>query len=154
MKSIPDLLHEHPFFTDLPTSTLDLLAGCSINVHYSPDEMIGTAGQSADRFFVLRTGRVAIEIDTPRAGPVVIETLGPGEVLGVSWMLPPFRWTFDSRAIDATSAVSIDAACLRGKCDDDPALGYELFTRFAGLVRDRLQSTRLQLLDVYGSHAS
>ncbi len=152
MKSIPDLLDEHPFFADLDAATRELIAGCGINVHVGSDEMILTANEAADRFYVVRRGKVAVEIDSPH-GSIVLETLGAGDILGVSWMLPPYRWTFDARAIDDTSAISIDAACLRAKCDDDPALGYELFKRFAGLVHNRLQATRLQLLDVYGSDA-
>ncbi len=154
MKSISDLLHEHSFFSGLDEPTLELISGCATNVHFRPDQTILRANDPADLFYVLRKGRVAVEVDTPRSGPIVVETLGSGEILGVSWLLPPHRWTFDARAIDDTSAISIDAACLRGKCDDDPALGYALFTRFAGLIHNRLQAARLQILDVYGSHVS
>ena len=154
MKSISDLLHEHALFAGLDEPTLELIAGCGTNVHFRPDQPILRANDPADVFYVLRNGRVAVEVDTPRGGPIMVETLGAGEVLGVSWLLPPHRWTFDARAIDDSSAISIDAACLRGKCDDDPALGYALFTRFAGLIHSRLQAARLQLLDVYGSHVS
>ncbi len=154
MKSIHDLLHEHPFFEGLDPEMVDLISGCGINTRFGPDQVLFAANDPADRFYVIRRGKVALEIDTPRAGPLVIETLGPGEVLGVSWMLPPYRSTFGARAIDDTSAVSIDAKCLRDKCDADADLGYQLFKRFAGLVRDRLQATRVQLLDVYGSNVS
>jgi CRP-like cAMP-binding protein len=151
VKSIPELLHEHAFFDGLPEATLELIAGCAVNVHFAPEEMILATGGDADRFWVLRSGKVALEVAAPGPGPIVIETIGPGEILGVSWMLPPHRWSFDARAMDHTSAVSVDAACLRGKCDADPVLGYELFKRFAALVYTRLQATRLQLLDVYGN---
>ena len=154
MKTISDLLHDHAFFAGLDEPTLELISGCGVNVRFGTDDHILSVNNAADRFYVLRSGKVAVEIDQPRSGPIIVETLGPGEILGVSWMLPPHRWTFDARAIEDTSAVAIDATCLRGKCDDDPALGYELFKRFAGLVHDRLQATRLQLLDVYGSDAS
>ncbi len=79
----------------------------------------------------------------------MIETIGPGQILGVSWLLPPYTWTFDARAVEPTSAISIDGACLRGKCEDDPVLGYEFFKRFAGLFHERLHAARLQLLDLY-----
>lgn len=154
MKSIPDLLSEHPFFHDLPRETLELIAGCGQNVHFGPDTPIIVEDQAADVFYVLRTGKVAIEVNTPRRGSLVIETIGPGELLGVSWLVPPYRWTFDARAVESTGAIALDAACLRGKCDDDPALGYEMFKRFAVLVRDRLQATRLRLVDLYGNDAS
>ena len=154
MKSISELLGDHPFFVGLPPDTLEMIAGCGHNVHFAEDSRIISESDPADIFYVLRRGKVAIEIDTPRRGPLVIETIGPGDLLGVSWLLPPYRWTFDARAVEPTGAIAIDAACLRGKCDADPVLGYEMFKRFAGVVRDRLQATRLQLVDVYGSDAS
>ena len=154
MKSIPDLLHEHPFFADLPEPALDLIGGCGVNVHFADGEQVITAGDDADYFYVLRTGKVAIEIDAPQSGPLIIETVGPGEILGTSWFMPPYRSTWDARAVESTAAVSIDAACLRGKCDEDHELGYELFRRFAALVRDRLQHARMQLLDLYSNNVS
>jgi CRP-like cAMP-binding protein len=154
MKSIADLLNEHTFFEGLSAEALELIAGCGTNVHFDADDHILAEGEAADFFYVIRRGRVAVEVDTPRRGPLVIETIGPGDIIGVSWLLPPYRWTFDVRAVDPTDAVALDAACLRGKCDDDPGLGYEMYKRFAGLVRDRLQATRLQLVDLYGNDAS
>ncbi len=154
MKSISDLLGEHPFFEGLPPEALELISGCGMNVHFDADATIISEDEPADVFYVLRSGRVAIEVATPRRGPLVIETVGPGEILGVSWLLPPYRWTFDGRATISTSAVALDAACLRQKCDQDPVLGYEMYKRFAALVRDRLQATRLQLVDFYGNNAS
>jgi len=153
MKTIHDLIGEHAFFQGLSDDALELIAGCGQNVRFREDEYILTEGEPADTLYVIRAGRVAIEISTPRRGPRVIETVAPDEILGVSWMLPPYRWTFDARAIEPVRAVVFDAACLRSKCDDDPVLGYELFKRFAGLVRDRLQAARLQLLDVYDNGA-
>lgn len=154
MKSISDLLSEHPFFAGLAEDDLALIAGCGTNVHFEPDRMILCADEPADLFYVVRRGMVAIEIDTPRKGPLVIETIGSGDILGVSWLLPPYRWDFDSRAVEETDVVALDAACLRGKCDEDPVLGYELYKRFAGLIRDRLTATRIRLLDLYGSDVS
>ena len=154
MKSIHDLLAEHNFFAGFDEPTLQLIAGCGRNVHFHPDARISSEGDPADLFYVLRTGKVALEVDTPRQGAQVIETVAAGGLLGVSWLVPPHRWTFSARALEPTSAIAIDAACLRGKCDDDPALGYEMLKRFAMLVRNRLQATRLLLLDLYGSNAS
>jgi hypothetical protein len=82
---------------------------------------------------------------------VVIGTLEAGEVLGWSWLFAPYHWHFDARAVGVVRATAFDGACLRGKCDDDPRLGYELMRRFAAVMIDRLQWTRLQLLDVYGN---
>lgn len=150
MKAISALLGEQKFFANLPHETLELLGGCGHNMHFDEGSRIINANESADYFYVLRSGKVSLEVDTPNRGPLVIETIGAGDLLGVSWLLPPYEWTFSARAIEPTSAIAVDAGCLRGKCDDDPALGYEMFKRFASLIRNRLQATRLQLVDVYG----
>ena len=153
MQSIADLLHEHPFFGGLPESTLELIAGCGLNEHFVDDAEIIGENEPADRFYVIRKGRVAVEIDTPRRGPLVIDTVGPGDILGVSWLLPPYRWTFGARAIEPTDAIALDAACLRGKCDADPAMGYQVMQRFLPVVAERLQTTRLRLVDLYAPAA-
>ncbi len=84
----------------------------------------------------------------------MIATLGEGAVVGWSWLFPPYRWSFDARALELTRTVAFDGACLRGKCEADTTLGYELMQRFAAVMLDRLQATRLQLLDVYGQPAA
>jgi CRP/FNR family transcriptional regulator, cyclic AMP receptor protein len=150
VREIRDLLAVEPFFADLDADYLDLVAGCGTNVRFDAGTMIFREGEPADTFYVLRQGKVALEIHVPERGALVIETLGPGELLGWSWLFPPYRWHFDARAIAATAAVALDGACLRGKCDDDTRLGYLLMRRFAEVSQERLQATRLQLLDVYG----
>jgi CRP/FNR family cyclic AMP-dependent transcriptional regulator len=132
---------------------LALIAGCSSNVHFRADEHVLTEGGAADVFYVVRSGRMAIEVDVPHRGPLVIETLGPSHVVGVSWLLPPYTWTFDARAVEPISAIAIDGACLRGKIEGDPVLGYEMYRRFAGLFHERLHAARLQLLDLYQHEA-
>ena len=149
MKAIRDLLAEHPFFAGLDDADVDLLAGCGRLVRFDVDERLGRAGDPADTFFVLRSGRVALEVPAPGES-IVIETLGSGQLVGASWLFAPHQWQFDARALEAGGAIALDAACLRGKCDDDHRLGYELMSRFADLFLGRLQATRLRLLDVYG----
>ena len=151
VREIRDLLDAEEFFRGLDADYLDLIAGCGTNTHFDAGTMIFREGEPADTFYVLRSGKVALEIHVPERGALVIETLGPGELLGWSWLFPPYKWHFDARAIDGTSAVALDGACLRGKCDDDPRLGYLLMQRFARVSQERLQATRLQLLDVYGN---
>ncbi len=153
IKNIHQLLGEHPLFHDFHPDLLDLMAGCGRNVRFEAGDRVVSEGAEADQFYLVRSGKVALEVAVPGRGAVVIETLGPGEVVGVSWPFPPYRWAFDAVAVDPTSAISMDAACLRAKCEEDHKLGYQVFSRFAQLMRDRLQATRLQLLDVYGNHA-
>jgi CRP-like cAMP-binding protein len=117
---------------------------------FNAGDFVFREGQPADRFYLLRHGRVGLEIFPPAGGPLTIETLEEGEVLGFSWLFPPHKSRFDARALTLVRALSLDGTCLRRKCEEDKALGYELVKRFAALVIARLESTRLQLLDVYG----
>jgi CRP-like cAMP-binding protein len=151
MQTLESLIAAEPFFAGLDTEWTSLLAGCAGNVHFEAGSTIFRQGDSADAFYLLRQGSVALETFVPSRGPVVIGTLEAGEVLGWSWLFAPYRWHFDARAVGVVRATGFDGACLRGKCDDDPRLGYELMRRFAAVMIDRLQWTRLQLLDVYGN---
>lgn len=150
MESISKLLREHPFFTGLAEADLELVAGCASNVVFKAGESIFREGGDADHFYVLRYGRVVTEIRDPSRGPIRIQTLGPGDVLGWSWLFPPYRWQHDARAVELTRALAFDGACLRSKSEDDPRLGYDLMKRFARVIVERLEHTRMQLLDVYG----
>ena len=96
-------------------------------------------------------GKLALEIPVPERGALVIETLRAGDVVGWSWLFPPYHWHFDTRAVESSSAIALDGACLRDKCDQDSHLGYLLMQRFARVVQEELRATQLQLLDVYGS---
>jgi CRP-like cAMP-binding protein len=150
MQSMQQLLQGHPFFSGLDGDALELVAGCAINVHFAPDEYLFRLGDPADRFFVVRQGRVALELHVPGKGQRVVDTVEEGQVLGWSWLVPPHRWFLDARAVTHTSAVSIDGVCLRDKCDEDPALGYAFMQRVAHVMYHRLQSSRVRLLDLYG----
>jgi CRP-like cAMP-binding protein len=150
MRSIAELTAESPTFAGLAPRQLELIAGCGQNTRFAAGEPVFRAGEPADRFYLIRHGSVALEIDVPEHEPITIETLQDGEVLGWSWLFEPYRWMFDAHAVADTGAIVFDGACLRGKCDSDHELGYQLMRRFAGAVVARLQATRLQLLDVYG----
>jgi len=145
------VLAEHPFFRGLKDEYLDLIAGCAANVHIEAGQTLFAEGDPADRFWAVRHGSVSVEIHAPDRGSLVVQTLGPGEILGWSWLFPPHIWKFDARAREAVRATVFDGACLRDKCDADPALGYELMKRLARVVTHQLEMTRLQLLDLYGA---
>jgi CRP/FNR family cyclic AMP-dependent transcriptional regulator len=152
MTAIVEALRSHPFFHDLSVDTVTAMADHGSRIGFAPDQRIITAGESADTLFIVISGHVALELTTPGRGTHVIETLGTGEVLGVSWLLPPYRSSLDARAIEATSVISIDAVALRKQCDDDPVLGYAIYRQFSGVIRERLQTSRVRLLDLYRSH--
>lgn len=151
MKTIAELLAEHRFFKGLDRHSLELIAGCGRNVHFEVGERILTAGERADAFYVLRSGKAALGFYVPERGTVVVDTVGGGELLGWSWLFEPYRWQFDADAVEAVSAVEFDGKCLLEKCDTDPRLGYLLTQGFARVMLGRLQSVRLRLLDVYGT---
>jgi len=150
--TLEPLLRTQKFFAGLDPDHLSLIAGCASTVVFPTDGFLFREGDPANTFFLIRKGKVALEIAAAGrgAGALVIQTLGEGEVAGFSWLIEPHHWEFDGRAIERVLAVKMDGTCLRGKCEDDPRLGYELMRRFAGLTATRLQATRLQLLDVYG----
>ncbi len=128
------------------------LAGCARNCGFEAGERIMREGEPADAFYVIRHGAVALETVVPQRGPVVLQTLHDGELLGWSWLVPPYRTAFDARSLGTTRAIAFDGACLRDKCEADPALGYALLKLLSGVFTGRLQDTRLRLLDLYGKH--
>jgi CRP-like cAMP-binding protein len=151
METIEKLLLEVPVFAGLTSDQLEFVAGCASNARFKDGEMLFREGDKADIFYVIRHGSVALEIFAPPSGAVTIETVEAGEVVGWSWLFPPYRRYFDARAVGLVRATAFDGTCLRDKCDADPALGYQLMSRFAQVLIERLQATRLRLLDVYGS---
>lgn len=150
MGTIETILTEHPFLKGLAAPYIELIAACASNVRFNKGDYIFREEEEADRFYMVRHGLVALDVYVPQRGPVTIDTIQEGEVLGWSWLFPPYRWHFDARALQLTRAVAFDGKCLRERCDEDTHLGYELLKRFSLVIMQRLQSARLQLLDLYG----
>jgi CRP-like cAMP-binding protein len=148
-ESLAPILSEHPVLQGLAPAHIELIVGCASNVRFNAGEFIFRASTPANHFYVVGRGRVSIESFTPHRGAITIETVSDGELLGWSWLIPPYSWHFDARALNLTRAIALDAKCLRAKCDGDPALGYELLKRFSQIMEQRLEATRLQLMDLY-----
>lgn len=153
MKTLEPYMAEHPFLKNLEPQHLKILVGCASNVRFDAGQFILREGEEANNFYIIRHGKVSLEIFTPDRGPITIQTIGEGEVLGWSWLIPPYHWHYDARALELTRAIALDGKCLRMKCEQDHDLGYELLKRFAHIITRRLEATRIQLLDVYGIHA-
>jgi CRP-like cAMP-binding protein len=149
--TLAPILKQHAFFQGLKPDYVDLLIDCASNVRFDAGEFIFRQGEDANYFYLIRHGTVAIEISSPQHQTITIKTIGENEVLGWSWLFPPYQWQFDARALELIRAIALDARCLRGKCDSDPVLGYELMQRFSNIMLETLQATRLQLLDLYGT---
>lgn len=149
MEQINDLLMKHPFFDGLEPRFIEFISGCAKNSVFKKDEYIFKEGGEANQFFMIRHGSVALEISSPQTGNITIQTLNEGETLGWSWLFAPYRWQFHARCMDDVRAIELNGQCIRKKCEEDHDLGFELMKRFAHIIEQRLQSTRLQLLDVY-----
>ena len=151
METLERTLARHPFFEGLEPEYLRLLTGCASNARFEAGAYIFREGEEANQFYLLRQGRVALEIFAPQSPPIIIETLEEEDVLGWSWLVAPYYWRFNARAVELTRAICLDGKCLRTKCEADHNLGYHLLKRFVQIIDQRLQATRLQLLDVYAA---
>ena len=152
-ETLEHVLRGHEFFAGMDPEYLALIVGCARNAVFRNGAFLFREGDPAQTFYLVREGAVALEITAP-GRVVTVQTLGAGEVVGFSWLMGPHRWQFDGCAVGRVHAIEMDGACLRGKCDADPRLGYDLMQRFALLASRRLQATRLQIMDVCGhAHA-
>jgi len=151
METLERIIAEQPFFADLEPGFLQLVTGCASNVRFEAGAYIFKEGDEANEFYLIRSGKVALELFAPQHKPIIVETLGVGEILGWSWLLSPFVWKFFARAVEETRAIALDGKCLRTKCEQNHDLGYEMLKRFAHIIERRLEATRFQLLDVYST---
>jgi len=148
LETLEPIIRKHPFLQGLEPQYIKLIVGCASNVRFKAGQLLFHEGEEANQFYMIREGKVALEIPAPPRR-IVIQTVGEGDVLGWSWLVPPYRWRFDARALDPTRAIALDGKCLRTKSEEDHNLGYELMKRFSNVMVERLEATRLQLLDVY-----
>lgn len=153
MKSIAEMIADHPLFAGLGPEAIETIGGCGRNVVFEPGAFLFREGDPTDRFYLLRAGRVALETFVPGRGALAFQTLAPGDFVGVSWLVPPFRASFDAHALEPVRTTEFDAQCLRRKCEADPALGYALMMRFVPALIARLKASRLQTVDVYAAPA-
>lgn len=149
MDTAYDLLSSQPFLGGLTPGQLDKLSLWSRRTVFHAGARLFEEGRRADRFWLIREGHVMLDTHVPGRGDVVVESLGPGAVLGWSWLYPPYRWHFSARAVQTTLAIELDGPGVRELCERDQELGHLLVSRFMAVVVDRLQQTRLRLLDLH-----
>ena len=154
MKEIAELLRQHPFTQGLEDEIVTLIAGCAKNVVFQGDEYVFREGENAEFFYLIRHGTVALEMFAPGRGPFTFLTVKSGEILGASWLIPPYRWNYDARTVELTRAIAFECRCLRDKCEADHHVGYEMMKRFIPPLIERLQMARVQSADVYGDGKS
>jgi CRP/FNR family cyclic AMP-dependent transcriptional regulator len=135
----------HPFLDGLRPGHVEILAQYAMESGFAVDQMIFREGEMANRFYLILHGRVALETTTSAGKPLLIGSIGAGEVLGWSWLFPPYCWHFSARALEPTKAIFFYGTWLREQCEQDRDLGYELVERMAEVVIQRLQATRRQL---------
>lgn len=152
MKSLESILASHPFFEKLKPEYRALITGCASNVRFEAGQFVYRQDEEANSFYLIREGKVALEVCPPGKKPTTVQTVSDGEILGWAWLVPPYHWQFDAQAVELTRAIVLDGRCLRTKCGEDHNLGYELLSRLLPVVGKTMEATRLQLLDIYGSN--
>jgi CRP-like cAMP-binding protein len=144
------IVRAHPFLAGLDERFLALVGGCARNVRFEDGQILFEEGQPADTLYLLRFGRVALQVAAPGRRPFTFQTAGEGEIVGISALIPPYRAPYDARAQTLVRAIAMDGTCLRDKCEADPRLGYDVLKRLVPVLAARLHATRQQALDVYG----
>lgn len=150
MKTMADIIKEHAFFKDLSKDHLDFISGCGKNIVFSEGQEIAKPGDPADTFYLIKEGHVALSLETSTGKPFIFLTLGKNDILGLSWLIPPYLWTAGVRVVRTVRAIAFDGACLRRKCDAEPQLGYVLMKHLVQVLVARENAAMLHLLDVYG----
>jgi CRP/FNR family cyclic AMP-dependent transcriptional regulator len=153
VRGLKSIVAEHRFFAGLDEALCDLVCGCAKNVRFDAGQYLVHEGEAPDHFYLLRHGRVGLEVSAPGKGAIAFQNLGEGEIVGVSWLIPPYRSTYDAKALDLVRAVAMDVTCLQLKCETDHDLGYEMMKRFMPVLAQRLEAARLQIRGVYGTSA-
>ena len=152
METLEPIVSELPLFKGLKPEHIQIITGCAANARFEAGEFLGRSGGPADHFWLIRQGRVALEIHAPGRGPLTVQTLGDDEVVGWSWLVPPYQLHFDIHAVTSTRVLAFDGTCLRGRFASDPEFGFELMKRFSLVILRRLDAMSIQLLDLYGDH--
>lgn len=152
MTDLGPVLAKHPFFSGFPEDHLKIVVGCASNVVFKNGDYIFREKQPANHFYIIRHGHVALEVFVPGKGPLTIESVGEGEPVGWSWLIPPYRWHFDARCIGSVRALALDGNCLRDKCENDHSFGYRFMTRLSQMMAQRLRASVIQMLDIYGDN--
>lgn len=137
---------EHPFLKEMKPEHLERLISCAMESHFDKGEVIFREGDPANRFYLIQRGKIALESNSRNRTPNQVGTLEAGDVLGWSWLFPPYIWHFNARAIEPTDAIFFYGTRLREECDEDHDFGYEMMRRVAAVVIDRLQVTRRRLV--------
>jgi len=151
-QTLEEAVAAHPFLLGISQHHIQLLADSAMQTKFETDQLIFREGETANRFYLIESGRVSLESQGAAAKPVEIDAIGAGDLLGWSWLFSPYIWHFSARAMEATDAIFFYGTVLREYCDADPALGFELYKRMSEVMNKRLQGARNRLLEAKGMH--
>lgn len=146
-ENIEERLAAHPFLQGMEKRHINVLAQSATPARFEENQVILRVGESANGFYLLESGSVALQIWVPKHGPITTDIVHPGEPLGWSWLFPPYVWHFDARAMELTKAICLSGITLRQHCDADLTLNHELFKRISEVMVRRLQHTRAKLIE-------
>ncbi|MCS6768645.1 MAG: cyclic nucleotide-binding domain-containing protein [Candidatus Nitrosocaldus sp.] len=146
--SLEESIRRHSFFRDMGVGDVSSIAVHAKHLTFDADRFIFREGEDADALYLITHGRVSLELSTAHRGRIIIQTIEEDDVLGISWLSPPYKWHFDARALTLTRLIMIDAAQIRKRCEEDNAFGYRMMSRLVGIIMRRLQAVRLQLLEM------
>ena len=149
LQTLARSLREHSLVKGLSDGHVDFLSGCTKNVRVAQGRFLFREGSSADELYLVRSGKIALEVHDGARGTIVLETIGADDALGWAALNPPYRWSLDAQAIEPTLLFAINGACLRQKLDADHSFGYVFTRRLMNEIHERLERLRLQALDVY-----
>jgi CRP/FNR family transcriptional regulator, cyclic AMP receptor protein len=142
---------DHPFFHGLAPGIIELADRHAHELHFAPGEFLIREGDAAHELFLIFRGKVALEIATPDRPRLTIQTIGPREVLGWSWLVAPFHWRFDARAVKETVVLRVDGPPLVRAFEARPEDGYRFLQRLLPVIGERLEMARIQILDIHGN---
>lgn len=146
-RPIKEYLSAEKFFSGLSPEFIGFLAGCATERQIAPDQVLFPLGEHANRFYLIRSGNICIEIPAIMGPALKVQSLGAGQVLGWSWLIPPYKWNFQARAEVQAKLLEFDGEEVLARCEEDPKFGYELLKRFASLMSERLEAARQSMME-------
>jgi len=146
-QSIEDYLSGHAFFSKMDSSYLKFLSDSVTELRIKKGDVLFKHGNRADKFYLLRNGQISIQVPALMGPTLEIQTLGEDQILGWSWLIPPYMWSFQARAMEDSDLLEFDGSAILARCEEDPNFGYELFKRFAALMSERLDAARQKMMD-------
>ncbi|ABM62272.1 Crp/Fnr family transcriptional regulator [Halorhodospira halophila] len=145
--SIANILSDQEFFSGLERAHVEFLAECAAARSLEQDEVLFRNGDAADAFYLIRSGGVVLEVPAISGPTLEVQRLGADQIIGWSWLIPPYRWNFNARAEDTTELLVFDGAAVIARCEADPAFGYQILKRFSALMSERLDVARQRMMD-------